>query len=359
MKKHLSKSDVANACFFRTSTRRPHRKALIQITEQCNLSCAHCFVDAKRKGSMLSIQSFSDNVLPLLLDARVVSVSLTGGEPTAHPDISIFIELLSANSLDTTICTNGVFLPDELISLSRKLGRIKYNVSLDGFSEESHSKFRGVRNCFSRTVSNVRRLADNNLLKGILVTPNKNAGADEYENICSFAADVGAEFVLLNPLSSFGRGEKSRKKLEASQGMMRDIINLTAKFSDMIDVVYIRFPNDDRMLTACEAGNIIYVFSSGDVTVCPYLVFAARTANSRHDPKEFIVGNVFCDNDLSAKLDSYNYANLNRAPKICGACAKSNCGRGCPAAVVSGGLPLGELDTEMCPFSLVQGASLS
>ena len=56
--------------------------------------------------------------------------------------------------------------------------------------------------------------------------------------------------------------------------------------------MHIRFPSTDgQPLAGCEAGTIIYVFTAGEVTVCPYLVFAARTPQSQHDPGEFIVGN--------------------------------------------------------------------
>ena len=34
--------------------------------------------------------------------------------------------------------------------------------------------------------------------------------------------------------------------------------------------------------------------------MCPYLVFAARTPQSWHDPAEFIVGNIFADPDIAA-----------------------------------------------------------
>ena len=37
------------------------------------------------------------------------------------------------------------------------------------------------------------------------------------------------------------------------------------------------------------------------------LVFAARTPQSRHDPGEFIVGNVFTDTDIAARLDAYRF----------------------------------------------------
>ena len=47
------------------------------------------------------------------------------------------------------------------------------------------------------------------------------------------------------------------------------------------------------------------MFAAGQVTVCPYLVFAARTPQSRHHPDEFIVGNIFTDPDIATCLDTY------------------------------------------------------
>ena len=83
----------------------------------------------------------------------------------------------------------------------------------------------------------------------------------------------------MNPLSSMGRGVKSRGKLQAATEHMRRIRALTAPFdSPDLEIVHIRFPNTDgQPLAGCEAGTIIYVFTAGEVTVCPYLVFAART----------------------------------------------------------------------------------
>ena len=113
----------------------------------------------------------------------------------------------------------------------------------------------------------------------------------------------------MNPLSSMGRGVKSRGKLAESDEHMRRIHDLTSPFSGPgLEVVHIRFPNDDGLpLAGCEAGTIIYVFTGGAVTVCPYLVFAARTPQSRHDPGEFIVGNIFTDSAISDLLDAYNF----------------------------------------------------
>ena len=83
---------------------------------------------------------------------------------------------------------------------------------------------------------------------------------------------------------------------------MQRIYELTAPFeASGLEVIHIRFPNTQGApLAGCEAGTIIYVFTPGEVTVCPYLVFAARTPQSKHDPGEFIVDSIFTDRDIAA-----------------------------------------------------------
>lgn len=174
--------------------------------------------------------------------------------------------------------------------------------------------------------------------------------------MCEFASGNGASYVLMNPLSSMGRGVKSRRRLAGSQEHMRRIRALTGPFdSPELEIVHIRFPGiDGRPLAGCEAGTIVYVFTAGDVTVCPYLVFAARTPQSQHDPDEFIVGNIFADPDIAARLDGYQFAEryemgANPTCRSCGIAAQ--CGKGCPAAVIATGERIGAVDAEVCPVT--------
>jgi radical SAM protein with 4Fe4S-binding SPASM domain len=149
-----------------------------------------------------------------------------------------------------------------------------------------------------------------------------------------------------------GRGVRGIRSLGAPDSFMRELAARTIAFEDKLDIVRIRFPNDDdRPLSGCEAGTIIYVFATGDVTVCPYLVFAARTPQSRHDDTEFIVGNMFEHKDIAPRLDAYRLHKRHAvADPVCGSCALADgCGRGCPAAVIAAGGQLGERDRAQCP----------
>lgn len=353
MSRRIIAPRFAASCYFRTTTTGPERKALVQVTERCNLHCAHCFVSARREGIDITREQMEELVLPRLREGRVSRLTLTGGEPFAHPDLVAIV--LAARRLDmtVTVCTNATLIKHHALDELAALGGVKLNVSLDGFAAGSHGRFRGSPASFATTKDTMRAIADRGLLKGVLVTPNNLAELDEYDELCRYARDCGAEFVLMNPLSSMGRGVRGVHRLGAAEPFMRALAERTAAFEDDLDVVRIRFPNDDRPLSACEAGTILYVFANGDVTVCPYLVFAARTPESRHKDSEFIVGNLFQDQDIAARLDRYHLHDRNvvAADPVCGSCTLADtCGRGCPAAVIASGGQLGDRDREQCPI---------
>jgi radical SAM protein with 4Fe4S-binding SPASM domain len=350
----IAAKGVANACYFRTSTVGGERKALLQITERCNLHCAHCFVSAVREGSDIPLEVIREQILPQLLAARVARLTLTGGEPFAHPEVIEIVRAARAAGMTVTICTNGTLIDEEDLDALQSIGGVACNVSLDGFSAESHGKFRGNHASFDLTVATVRRLGERGLLKGLLATPNSLAQASEFAELCAFAKECGAEYVLMNPLASMGRGVRGARRLASAEAHLRQVAQLTDPFAGAeLDVVQIRFPNDSAPLSGCEAGTIIYVFATGEVTVCPYLVFAARTAGSQHSAAEFIVGNILEHADIARRLEEYRLHDRDTAPadSTCGSCAlASGCGRGCPAAVIAAGGRLGERDREQCPI---------
>jgi len=322
MKRQIISELQLASCYFRTSVVPPYRKALVQITEWCNLHCAHCFVSAGQYGSFMELSDIENIIIPRLIDCRVISVSLTGGEPFAHHGIIEIVSLLRKNNIKVSICTNATLITPEQMKELSSLGGISCN-----------AKYK--------------------LLKGLLVTPNNLANIDEYSELCKFAIKNKAEYVLMNPLSSMGRGIKSMPKLSSSGEIMRNIKHLTSVFSNKIQLVNIRFPNDKKLpLASCEAGNIIYIFTRGELTVCPYMVFSAKTPQSLHSPEEFIVGNIFKDTDIGKKLDNYNLWDRYElgSNTTCKSCAINNeCGKGCPAAVIASGKKIGQLDSEVCP----------
>ncbi|PWG74849.1 radical SAM protein, partial [Enterococcus hirae] len=80
-------------------------------------------------------------VVGRLKEARVANVTLTGGEPFVHEQLLDIARLLVEEDMDVTICTNGVAVSQADVDALVAMRRVSVNLSLDGFSAESHGRF--------------------------------------------------------------------------------------------------------------------------------------------------------------------------------------------------------------------------
>src|SRR5207302_11379889 len=102
----INTGEQAASCYFRTSVEKPHRKALIQIDERCNLHCAHCFVSATRRGSSMPLSAMETILVPRLSERRVKRVTLTSGQPTIHADFLAVVRSFRWAQMDVGVCTH-------------------------------------------------------------------------------------------------------------------------------------------------------------------------------------------------------------------------------------------------------------
>ena len=123
--RRVAGAEVANACYFRSGAIPGGRKALLQVTERCDLRCAHCFVSATRRGADMRLGDLA-TALPRLESARVSTVTLTGGEPFVHPDLLELVTLLTGTGVAVTICTNGVSVTTDQIATFDDLRRTSF-----------------------------------------------------------------------------------------------------------------------------------------------------------------------------------------------------------------------------------------
>ena len=128
----------ASACFFRSSVQPPKRKMMLQITQKCNLHCAHCFANASGTGTEMSLELIQNKILPQLLKNQVVKITLTGGEPLCNPQIKDIVQLLLDNHIGVSICTNATLIDTAWIATVYK-GNIIKNLIMDC---QSYTKYR-------------------------------------------------------------------------------------------------------------------------------------------------------------------------------------------------------------------------
>ena len=277
---------MQNNCFFRTIPSKG-KKVLIQVNDFCDMACKHCFLSSKQKGKQIEYLDIVNKLIPFLKSIGTVSVTITGGEPLLHPKLIDIVSVLNKAGLKITVCTNGLKLGNIDLDELKNIKNLGFNVSLDGFKESSYERFRGVqKGSFNKVIKNIEKLSNYNLLKGLLVTPNVYSEIADYVELVNFADRISAEFVLFNQLSEYGRGVNSR--LGYTDIELSELKTKIQSIDRKIEIIFARFPDEIASQIKCGYDKILYVYTTGEFTFCPYVSFINEDVKRRT-----IIGNLF------------------------------------------------------------------
>jgi len=130
----------------RTLSRRPPvikspvpslRYLELQITDQCNLSCGHCYISEKSSAELSPGQV--RNIMEEFEELQGLRVLITGGEPLLHSSFPEINDMLRNYCVRKILFTNGLLLDEEVLS---GLNVDEIQISIDGL-ETAHDLLRG------------------------------------------------------------------------------------------------------------------------------------------------------------------------------------------------------------------------
>lgn len=171
------------------------RRLSVELTNICNLHCSYCLRDEDAlyhsTASFLSI----DLLKKIAVEARkvmgITRLSLTGGEPTLHPQFAQVLELVESNGLVLGFVTNGWHFERIWPSiLLHKAVVASVGFSLDGITRESHDHWRG-NGSFERVVKAMARCYASDIPFAIKIVIRRDT-VPILEQIALFAARLGA-----------------------------------------------------------------------------------------------------------------------------------------------------------------------
>lgn len=146
----------------------------VLVTEQCNLRCAHCGVDAIATGTP---GPSGPEIWQALQQARELGARylvFTGGEPFMRGDMVGLIESACGMGYDGVFVeTNALRLTErKLRRLAAYRDRLELWVSLDGVRDEQHDEFRGVRGACARAKTALETAAGLGFRLGVITVLN-------------------------------------------------------------------------------------------------------------------------------------------------------------------------------------------
>jgi AdoMet-dependent heme synthase len=248
-------------------------KLHIYLTNKCNLNCQHCWVNSNpMNNDVLSNKDIVEAIkqaIPLGLKA----IKITGGEPLLFPQkvFSIF-EFATTNNLQVALETNGTLLKPEQISALAQHG-VKVYISLDGSSSEIHSRIRGQRNNYLRTLETIESLV-NNKIEVNIISCIYSTNLDDIENILTTCNKLNITSLKFNFPNAYGRAiDLKHQGLLLSTKKIIDTIELVITkhkgllFSLDFDVPRV-FKSNCSSKPRCSVFNLLSILPNGDYSLC-------------------------------------------------------------------------------------------
>ncbi len=262
------------------------RTAVLELGLLCNMRCKHC---GSRAGvpreQELSISEWLD-IAQQLIDMKVESVTLIGGEIVLMDGWEIVAKKFSDAKVATYIITNAYKVDDEDIKKIKYANLRSVSISLDGF-EHTHSDIRGKKDAFRKAESTMDLFNLENIPFGV-VTTLLNSNFSDLDSMYSFLLKKGAFAWKLQLASPMGNAAeqmdflidpqkipdiiefiKTKKKL--NQGLRIDVgDNLCYKENCKLEDSY--HSSEKSRWFGCLAGLLVIgIDSIGNVKGCESL----------------------------------------------------------------------------------------
>jgi len=275
---------------------------LWHITEYCNASCPHCYVNPVHYSSEHELEASKISYfLNQMSDVGVLAVNISGGEPGLVKNLHEVISAIDDHFIHVEgIFTNGT-LYKNLNVLDKLHQRGQYTViyvSLDGPKEEIHGHFRGNKELFEyalKLVNEVRkydnlRISINTIIHRELINVAEEMFEFVYElkpyswrieppfPTCKWDTYIRKYGVNINEICNFYQ-QILRKWLEYGEPFTLELGHVfRSQVTSTKELTY----QPNTPVCSCFR-DMIAIFPNGDVLHCPTLI---RDKNT-------VLGNIF------------------------------------------------------------------
>jgi len=210
----------------RPQPRVHHRPVVVwNITRQCNLHCAHCYIAAIDQPDTEELDTEKAlRVVDQLVAFEIPVLLLSGGEPLVRPDILQVVQYATRSGLRVGISTNGTELTQDVVRRLSAASVAYIGVSIDG-PEAINDKFRGSRGAFRQALEGIR----NSLAAGFRVSLRFTLTRYNYPYLGDVFDLVEREHIprlCIYHLAYAGRGARISDRAELSPEDTRQAVDL-------------------------------------------------------------------------------------------------------------------------------------
>jgi cyclic pyranopterin phosphate synthase len=250
----------------------------IDLTNRCNHNCVFCGLDFDR-GTKEIDREVMLRTLKNLAEHDVKSVMFTGGEPTMHKDVVLFIQKAKEYGLDVALTTNGSLFDKKLQEgCLPYLSWVKFSV--DSGTQTTYEKIHGVsRKNFDKLIDNidssVRLKNEKNLNVTIgtqyLIIP-QSINKRDINGIVKILKEIKPDYLSIKPYSYHPRSQKDLVVTEKDYDKLEKIldeIDTEDNFKLFFRRETVKRVNEEKQYNECYGLSFYALIDSrGDVLPC-------------------------------------------------------------------------------------------
>jgi MoaA/NifB/PqqE/SkfB family radical SAM enzyme len=229
------------------------------IIRRCNLACGYC-TEYDKTSSPISFEILEQR-LRKLKGLGTFGISLTGGEPTMHPDLPRLVrKCRQLGFLRTGMISNGLLLRPQLIQALNEAGLQEMQISIDGVHANVTTE-KVLDNLKKRLESLREHARFQVVVSGVIGA----APPAEVEEVIAFASKMGFTPRVLLIHDSNGQLKLSREEVSLFERIVKKIPKTWKEFSDYRD----RLVRKGIAPFKCRAGSrYLYIDEFGKVNWC-------------------------------------------------------------------------------------------
>lgn len=222
----MSELTVKDYVFKKGAAKRIPVSGTFELTSRCNFRCAMCYIHSESEQQCKAARELTAEQWLAIgreaVDAGMIYLLLTGGEPLLRPDFLRIYTGLIQMGLRISVNTNGSLITPQIAECFRQYPPEKVNVSIYGASEETYGALCKNPDGYEKAIRGIRMLKDAGVFMNLNTTFTRSNAAD-MEALVDFAKAEGipirtAAYVF--PPVRGGEGTASENLTPAEMGRL-------------------------------------------------------------------------------------------------------------------------------------------
>ena len=298
------------------------------VTNACNMYCAHCYRDAGCKAEDELSTADAKKLLTEIKRAGFQIMIFSGGEPLMRPDILELVKFADSLGLFPVFGTNGTLITPQMARDLKAAGARAMGISLDSLDAAKHDKFRSFPGGWQGAVDGMKNCKAAGLPFQIHTTV-MDWNAPELEDMIDFAVEIGARahhFFFLVPTGRAATIEEESLRAEQYEDVLTRImkkqqtvpIELKPTCAPQFLRIAAELGMKSRFHRGCLAGLSYCIISpKGKVQPCAYL------KEYLGDVRETPFDEIWRNNPVLQKLRTMKYdggCGACKYQRVCGGC---------------------------------------